>query len=157
MTDITPIDTARQKSKLATTPKESFANEAQWKAAEAWAKEQRDYEMVVNAFKGWILQRRNTTRLIEPHIVHGDHGLQSRGNDIDTSVVLADFGFTKLQWSRRKKELEISPIQVDGYLDECIEKSMQPTLYGMLGSFANGRSVAKRKITCPNCGHGWEV
>ena len=135
MTDITPVDVARQRSKLATTPKESFANEAEWKAAEAWAKEQRNYELVVEAFRGWILQRRRTTELITPNIsqFHGNRFIG--GNDMDTSYKLADYGFTKQQWHRRKKELDVGIDEIDGYIDDCIEKSTQPTLYGMLKAF----------------------
>jgi len=49
------------------------------------------------------MARRKTTKLIEPYITHGDHGLQSdRGNNV---VTLANFGFTKMQWSRRTQEL----------------------------------------------------
>ena len=131
-TDITPIDVARQRSKLATTPKESFANEADWKAAEAWAKEQRNYEMVVEAFRGWIFQRRNTTELIKPTIKHGGyrHGKQSQ---VDNSVHLtADYGFTPKQWHRRNKELEVEVDEIDEYIGICIEMMAQPTLYGML-------------------------
>ena len=127
------------------TPKESFEAEAVWKANEAWAKEQNDFEKVVTSFFGWILQRRRTTELIQPNISDGKFSeeYQPRGNNIVTPS-LEDYGFTKMQWHRRTKELDVALEKINEYIDECIEMSVQPTLYGLLKvahvSFSSGEN-----------------
>ena len=131
--ELTPISKAEQALARATTPSESKQVEALAAAAKAWAREQNDFEKVVEAARIYILARRKTTELVVPHITHGDHGLQNRGINTETSVVLADYGFTKLQWHRRTKELEgITLDDIDGYIDECIEKTVEPTVFGLL-------------------------
>ena len=109
------------------TPKDSFKAEANWKGNEAWAKEQNDYEAMVTSFLGWILQRRRTTELIKPYISRG------QPKKVDNVVhLLSDYGFTHKQWHRRDKELAVALEEINGYIDECIEMSKQPTLHGLL-------------------------
>lgn len=127
------VNLAERALQHAVTPAQSKAVESIAAAAKAWAKEQDDFEMVVAAARIYILARRKTTELIEPCIIYGDHGLQgNRGNNVVTSVGLADYGFTNMQWSRRKKELEVTPDDIDSYIDECIEMHTEPTTFGLL-------------------------
>ena len=106
--------------------------EAMAAAAYAWAKERRDYDALVLAEHVYIMARRKTTELIEPYIARGGSGSnqhESKGNEYMT---LADYGFTKMQWYRRVRELEVPPERVDEYFDECIAKGWEPSLFGML-------------------------
>jgi len=110
--------------------------------AKAYAKEQNDYEMLVGAARLYILARRLTTTLIEPEIKQGgDRGAnqyqECQGNAI---VTLADCGFTGMQWHRRKKELDATLEDIDGYIDYCIETQAEPTTYGLL-KFITGAHV----------------
>jgi integrase len=50
---------------------------------------------------------------------------------------LADFNLTQKQWYRRRKELGVSPSEVDEYIDDCIEKSIEPTISGLLKKYSN--------------------
>jgi phage N-6-adenine-methyltransferase len=130
-TEITPITKAELALQNANTPKESHEVEALAAAAKAWAKEQNDYEGVVEASRIYILARRKTTELVEPNIYHGPHRWDDRSNDAVTSTLI-DYGFTRMQWQRRKKELEISLDEIDDYIDDCIEKQVEPTKAGLL-------------------------
>jgi len=85
----------------ATDPSKTYKLEADMKAAQAWAKEQQNYEMVIEAGRLYLLAKRKTTELIAPGIRQGgDRKSQGRdqGNEI---VTLIDFGFDKMEWSRR--------------------------------------------------------
>lgn len=129
MNEITPLSKAEKALAAAKTPDESKQVEALAAAAKAWAKEQDDFEKVVLAARIYILARRKTTELIVPNIRQGQYGRE--GNDNVT--FLSDYGFTKMQWSRRKKELEeVTLDDIDYYIDECIEKGIEPTVYGLL-------------------------
>ncbi len=121
---------------LALTPRESFESEAEYAAGMAWARESRNYELLLAAFRAWIIQRRHTTSLIEPAI---RQGRPKKGDEHGT--ILGDFGFTRSQWHRRKKELAVSEDQVDGYLDLCIERSSTPSLYGLLRAVSEDETV----------------
>lgn len=127
-TAITPISKAEQSLLHATTPKESYEAEALAAAAKAWAKEQNDYEGVVEASRIYILARRKTTELIVPNIRQGQYGRESN----DDVTFIADYGFTRMQWQRRKKELDVSLDEIDSYIDDCILKQVEPTKTGLL-------------------------
>jgi hypothetical protein len=133
---------------LAVTAKESFQSEAEKRAQMAWAKEQRNYEMLLGSFRDWIIQRRHTTSLIEPAIAQGR---PKKGDEHGT--ILGDFGFTRSQWFRRKRELAVTVDQVDGYLDLCIEQSRVPSLYGLLREVSETNRQVGIRCTCPTCGN----
>ncbi len=128
----------------ATTPQETKSVEIVAAAAKAWAHEQSDYETFVKAAHLYIMARRKTTELIAPHISVG-----RKGNNAVT--ILEDYGFTKMQWHRRVKELEIEPTAIDEYFDDCIARHWEPSLFGLL---KHGNSSASREPKkCPNCGY----
>ncbi len=119
------------------TPKESKEVEVLASAARAWAKEKDDYEGFVQAEYVYVLARRKTTELIAPYVKRGGDGsnqYESKGN---TDVTLADLNFTKMQWNRRVKELEIPLTEVDSYFDDCLSKRWHPSLAGLLSFKAN--------------------
>ena len=122
--------------KLAVTAKKSFQAEAQHAAQMAFAREQRNYEMLIESFFDWISQRRNTTELIEPAI---KQGRPAKGDEHGT--LLGDFGFTRSQWHRRKKELAVSESDLHGYRALCIEQSRAPSLYGLMRAVSEGETV----------------
>jgi phage N-6-adenine-methyltransferase len=123
------METALQNAK---TPEEAAQIELMAAAAKAYHKERDDFESVVGASRVYILARRKTTELIDPNIIHGDHGLQGDRVDNIVQSVVADYGFTNKQWSRRKKELEVTNDDIDHYIDECIETGVEPTIFGLL-------------------------
>ena len=130
--EASPITKAEHALYLAQTPQQSKDVEAMAAAAKAWAKEQNDYELVVNAARVFILSRRKTTELIQPDIKRGGDGSNQYQSKGDNDVTLADYGFTKKQWNRRCKELEVEPEEIDEYIDDCIEKNIEPTVNGLL-------------------------
>lgn len=127
--EITPLSKARQALAQATTPQASKDVEAMAAAAQAWAKEQNDFELAFEAAVVYIMARCKTTELIAPNIRP-----DGRPNNMDPDVhIISDYGFTHKQWQRRKAELEALQDQVDfeQYHDECIEKGVLPTPYGL--------------------------
>jgi phage N-6-adenine-methyltransferase len=134
----TPVSRAEQALAVAKTPRESKAVEAMAAAAKAWARENDDFEKVVEAARIYILARRKTTELSVPFAPKhgGDRGKNQYAVwQADGPVDLAnqDFGFTEKQWSRRLKELEeVKPDDIDSYIDDCIEKHVEPTVFGLL-------------------------
>jgi len=134
-TAITSLSKAQQLLDNAKTPAESFAVEAMAKAAQAYHEERRDFENTVAAAHLYILARRKTTELIRPTIRQGQYGREGSGGD--TFIKLVDYGFTKLQWNRRMKELQATPDDVDEYISECIEKGAIPTVWGMVRAQVN--------------------
>ena len=118
-----------QQIQKATTPQESKSLEAVASAAKAWAKEQNDYELLVASMHAWILARRKTTELIQPRIGFS-HGNQYVGGNGDVTP-LSEFGFTRMQWHRRVKELETAEDDITAYFDDCIAKQWEPTLFGL--------------------------
>lgn len=134
-TGLTPVSRAEQALMQASTPEETKQVEAMAAAAKAWAKEQGDLELTFGAACIYILARCKTTELIEPTIYHGPHRWDDRGNGSDTST-LGDYGFNKMQWSRRKKELNAIK-RFDSYQDDCIEKGIYPTPHGLVGFASN--------------------
>lgn len=125
---LTPITKAEQALQLATTPRQSKQVEALAAAAKAWAKEQDDFEMVVEAGRIYILARRRTTELIRPTIKQG----RPENKPNDTVRFIKDYGFTQMQWNRRTKELEVTDDEIDEYIDDCIVKQYAPTVWGLL-------------------------
>jgi uncharacterized C2H2 Zn-finger protein len=140
---------AAQTLATATNPQQTKAVEAVAKAAQAWAKEQNDYETYIAATHLYIMSRRRTTELIQPYIQHGGN---FQGNQ---AVTLNDFGFTKMQWNRRVKELNLSQNEIEGYFDECIAKKWEPSLFGLwkYGNEQPSDEVTREQFcTCPTCG-----
>lgn len=89
-------------------------------AAIAYATETQNYEMVVNAWRVYVLARRRTTELC----------LQEwEGN---TDVTLTDIGFTKMQWHRRMQEWKLEMDKVNQYFDDCVAKGWNPSIAGLL-------------------------
>jgi phage N-6-adenine-methyltransferase len=131
-TQILPLTKLEQMLAEAKTPAESFNVEAIAKANMALHKEQRDYEKAFEDASVYIRARCNTTELITPTIYHGPHRWGNRGDDIVTSTTLEDYGFTKKQWERRRKELEAVD-RFDEYQDDCVEKRVLPTPFGLVG------------------------
>jgi len=141
-----------------TDPAESFRAEAIWKANASWAKESNDYEKLLGYFRFWILQRRKTTELIRAVLPGPGAYYGNQYQDGDEGVTrLADFGFTKMQFHRRMKELEVNLSVMESYLDECIQMTKQPTLFGMLRFAGSGSSLGHPgEVKCPHCaGKGW--
>jgi len=107
-----------------TDPAEASAIEVKAKLARAYAKETKNYELLVNATKLYVLSRRKVTELIQPYIRHGGQGPRT--------ATLLDYGFTKQQWNRRVHELDVPIETVEGYFDECISNGWQPSLYDLM-------------------------
>ena len=154
--DLIPVPTIDVQSY--TDPAESFQAEAVWAANKAYAKEQNDFEGLLVSFTGWILQRRKTTELVRSALPGPGayFGNQYQGGD-ESVTKLCDFGFSKMQFFRRCKELEVDPDVFYSYLDECIEQTKQPSLYGMLRFSGAGSSLGHPgEVRCPHCsGKGW--
>jgi hypothetical protein len=128
LNELTPITQAEQALANASTPRESKQVEVIAATAKAWAKEQGDFENVIEAARIYILARRKTTELIEPNIKRG-----RPINGDDDVTILEDYGFTKKQWERRRKEVEnITVDDIESYIDDCIEKHSEPTSYGLI-------------------------
>lgn len=138
---------AETRLELATTPQETKAIEEISAAARAYAKEQGDYEAMVTATRIYLLARRKTTELIMPEIQHGG------GNN---RVTLLDFGFTKMQWHRRVKELEVEQEKLNTYFDNCIAKGWNPSIAGVL-KYSDGKLELDPQpqaiCRCPHCGN----
>lgn len=131
---LTPVSKAERALAEAKTPAESKQVEALAAAAKAWARENDDFEGVVTAGRVYILARRKTSALIEPHIKRG----RPPGKpDIDVRF-LDDFGLTYKQWQRRREELEVPEHVIDGFIDECVMGRFEPTLKGLLRFFKGG-------------------
>jgi hypothetical protein len=106
---------------VASTPQETNELTAISAAAYAYYKEQQDYEGMVKATAAYFMSRRKTTELIK---MEGD------GNGDVT--VYKGYGFTKMQWHRRMKELKIELEQATAYFDECIAKGWNPSIAGVI-------------------------
>ena len=144
MNDITPMS---QRLATITEPRESRHVEIVAKAAQAWAKEQNDYETFIAATHLYIMARRKTTELIQPYIQHGGN---FQGNNV---VTLNDYGFTKMQWNRRVKELSLSQGEIDDYFDECIAKKWEPSLFGLWKyNEEQPERTDVKMCACPKCG-----
>lgn len=110
-----------------TQPAESKKIESISAAAIAWAKEQQDYEMLVNATRTYILARRKTTELCLS---------EYEGN---ARVTLSEIGFTKMQWMRRKREYEIEQERLDSYFDAVVANGWVPSTKDLM-RFVSGKS-----------------
>jgi hypothetical protein len=133
--ELTKLTQAEQTLQLATDPEQSKVVESLSAAAIAWAKEQGDYELAIAAARVYILARRKTTELIKPNI-GGFQGNQYVVGNIDVTH-LEDFGFTKMQWNRRTKELRVTESDLNDYIDKCIESGISiPTVGGLLAATA---------------------
>ena len=129
-----------------TDPADSFQAEAVFKANSAFSKEQNDYEQMLIWFQAWVLQRRHTTSLVRSMLPGPGAYYGNQFGPGDENVTrLADFGFSKMQFFRRCKELEVDPDVFYSYLDECIEQTKQPSLYGMLRFAGTPPSQSKSK------------
>jgi phage N-6-adenine-methyltransferase len=127
---ITSLTKAQQALANAKTSAESKQVEILAATAKAWAKEQGDFEGAFEAACIYIQARCKTTELIIPTITQF-HGNRFIGGD-DTVTSLENYGFTKKQWERRRKELEAVG-RFDEYQDDCIEKRVLPTPFGLVG------------------------
>jgi hypothetical protein len=139
--------TMSQRLAVVSDPRESRGIEIASKAAQAWAKEQNDYETYIAATHLYIMSRRKTTELIQPSILHG-----SKDGYGHHDVTLADFGFTKMQWNRRVKELALSQAEIDEYFDECIAKKWEPSLFGLWKYNEPPAETNQVNCVCPKCG-----
>lgn len=101
---------------VASSPDETRELENISAAARAYYHEQQDYEGMVKATEAYFLSRRKTTELI----------LQDGGNTYVT------YGFTKMQWHRRMKELRVDMDNAIAYFDECILHGWNPSIAGVL-------------------------
>jgi hypothetical protein len=151
MPDLIPVNKAAQMLAQANTPKETHAIESMAQAAKAWAKEQNNYEAFVAAAHLYIMARRKTTELILPEITHGGN---NQGNK---AVTLNGFGFTRMQWYRRVKELEIETAMIDEYFDKCISAGWEPNLFGLMRYHNGGNAPIQHADWCDtkkpcNCG-----
>lgn len=135
LNELQELSKAEQVLAVVRSPEESMQLESVGQAVIAWAREEQRFEALVAGWKFYIKAHRKTTELLMPEITHGDHGLQNRG-DIDVPSVimpvLADYGLNKKQWSRRREIFAIPEESLFGYIDECIEKSSEPTKAGLL-------------------------
>lgn len=137
---ITPISKLEQELAQASTPKESKRVEEKAAAEKAHAKEQGDFEKVFHYALVYIRARCKTTELIKPTIRQGGDGSNQYGSKPNDTVRLADYGFTEMQWNRRSKELKAFS-QFDEYQDDCVEKSVTPTPFGLVGYFGGSRNA----------------
>lgn len=110
-----------------TRPEESRRIESVSAAAIAWAKEQQDYEMLVNATRAYILARRKTTELC----------IEERTRNLD--VTLSEIGFTRMQWLRRKREYEIEQERLDSYFDAVVANGWMPSAKDLM-RFVSGKA-----------------
>lgn len=101
--------------------------EALGKAAQVYAIEKGADDLAVRASIFVLKARRKATGLAKDDIVWGDHGLQDRGDRDDTSVTLADFGWTKKDYQRRKEELSVPEEKFKTFCDERIEMTVLAT------------------------------
>ena len=144
LSHILPVNPLEQRLIKSTTPQETKAVEEMSAAARAYAKEQGDYEMMVTATRIYLLARRKTTELILPEIQHGGQG--------NNRVTLLDYGFTKMQWNRRVKELQVEQEKVNTYFDNCIAKGWNPSIAGVL-KFADGEHTLDVDFFVNDCDH----
>ena len=136
------VNNALARANTVTSTKEL---EAQAQAARAWAKENDDYKMLVDATRLWILARRKTTALVKPYIRKGQNGREGN-KDV---AFLAEFGFTKSQWDRRCEELDIPDETIDDYFDFCISmpNHWEPSKFGLLRHANGGGTAGKDFVT----------
>ena len=91
--------------------------------AMAYADEQQDYELYMQAWRVYLDARRKTTGLI-----------------LSGNMDVTDAGFTKMQWSRRLKEYRIAQEKLDEYFDAIIASGWQPSINGLLRQ-ADGKEI----------------
>jgi hypothetical protein len=142
---VIPFSRGEQMLALATTPAETKQVESMASAAHAWAKEQGDYETMVKAIHLYMMARRKTTQLILP-----DLSKIAQGNKLVT--LTQDYGFTKMQWHRRVKELEIPDHDLEAYFDDCIARHWEPSIFGLLKHQNKQTFTVKQIEKCPACG-----
>jgi len=118
---IIPQATIHNALATATTPQETMKVEAMSSAAIAYAKEQNNYELFMDAWRVYLMARRKTTELVKA------------GNNDVTGIQ-----FTKMQWSRRLRELEVEQEKIDNYFDELVSNGWQPSIAGMLRHSSGG-------------------
>lgn len=151
MGELAKLTAAERALAEATTPEEARTLEAFGQGAiayarnAAWTDEQERFENIIKAWNFYIDARRKHTELIKPEIRTQEMGRPDKYNNDVT--LISDYGFTNMQWSRRTKELDISKTDIDSYIDECIEKTMEPTIAGLLRSCT--------EIIMPTTGDEW--
>ena len=111
----------------AETPKQAHDIEAAASAAKAWHDEQGHYEESMQAWRLYYMARRKTTELIDA------------GN-----MDVTDIGWNKMQWSRRRRELEVPQETLDEYFDDLIAKTWHPSINGLL-RHSSGEEIDRRE------------
>ena len=104
----------------AETPAQTRKIEAVSKSAIAYAEEQNDSELYMQAWQVYLMARRKTTELVKSEM------------DGNMDVTYNQYGFTKMQWSRRLKELAVEQAKLDEYFDKLTSQGWQPSIAGML-------------------------
>jgi hypothetical protein len=104
----------------ATTPAQTREVEKVSRAAIAYAEEQSDYDLYMQAWQVYLSARRKTTALVKYDL------------ERNIDVTAEGFGFTKMQWSRRLKELSVPQEKIDEYFDKLVSNGWQPSIAGML-------------------------
>jgi len=102
---------------VASTPQETKELEGISAAARAYYYERQDYEGMVKATEAYYFSRRKTTELILGNINVTEY---------------TEYGFTKMQWHRRMKELKIEMEQANAYFDKCIAHGWNPSIAGVI-------------------------
>ena len=105
------------------TPVETVKVEAMASAAIAYANETNNYELFMQAWRVYLFARRKTTLLV-------------KGGNMDVTGIQ----FTKMQWSRRLKELAVAEDAIDEYFDNLVSNGWQPSIAGML-RHSNGGEI----------------
>lgn len=124
----------------ATTIKETRQVEAVSKVAMAYADEQQDYELYMQAWRVYLDARRKTTGLI-----------------LSGNMDVTDAGFTKMQWSRRLKEYRIAQEKLDAYFDSIIASGWQPSISGLLRD-ASGEEIDRFAVAVAELRRGaWKL
>ena len=105
---------------VASTPAQTKELESISAAARAYYREQQDYEGLVKSVAAYFMSRRKTTELI-----------RAEGGNSDVTAYKG-YGFTKMQWHRRMKELQVETERATAYFSECIAHGWNPSIAGVL-------------------------
>ena len=111
----------------AQTPRETHEIEASASAEKAYYHERGMYEESMAFWKLYLMARRKTTQLIK-----------------DGNMDVTQVGWSKMQWSRRVRELDVSQDQLDEYFDELIANDWHPSINGMI-RHASGEEIDRRE------------
>lgn len=138
-------DKAHRALELASTPEETKVVEGYTAVGMAWTKEHKIYDQYVEYARLYVLARRKTAELIRPFI----HVGRPRNGDEDVTI-LEDFGFTRKQWNRRCKELDLPIDQIEDYFSECFANGHWPSIAGLFRFQSAPPDV--EPCLCPICG-----